>query len=365
MTQAVTSLHHSLAEGSSKKEWGKWIESRTVEAIILFLLFCDIMLVLTETGIDQHIICVEGVRVQKEHGEVAQLGVPLKFSSTFGMSLLEDKSAVTSLMDSTGHRGQRLRARGAGGGLVPSTPLGLPARWGSHLGPHNDTEGHYGLLPNDKLIKTHASVQDPSPEEGHEAHAEGAHAEGHVHEAHAEGAHGGHEAHAEGGHGHGHEHHGGALVCEDRHGHHAEHISHICHLCSIGILVIFTIEIGIKYWVHPVAFRANFWYMLDAFVVITSLILDVGIMWLEEQARDHDARAMQYIEIGLLTLRLWRVVRIGHGIVEVAHEEMEKQKELEKKVDGLRTENRGLRDVLQRRGLAAEAPPRTEEEEEG
>jgi hypothetical protein len=108
-----------------------------------------------------------------------------------------------------------------------------------------------------------------------------------------------------------------ALICETRFGPNAHEISHICHVVSVFILVLMLLECLLKLWIDPDHFLHNPFEVLDLVVVVLSLFADVVIL---PMVQNSDAKSAAETAMGLLLLcRLWRIVRIVHGVVLVAH----------------------------------------------
>ena len=131
------------------------------------------------------------------------------------------------------------------------------------------------------------------------------------------------EEEEEGGHGHGHH----SSVCEaglletacpagcDDHQHAAIHSLHtVLFSMTIAILGIFLLELSLLIiCLKPKVFFRKPFYVLDLVVVTTSLALELGFYFSNNEAVAELA--------GLLIFaRLWRFVRIGHGIIEVTNE---------------------------------------------
>jgi Ion transport protein len=93
---------------------------------------------------------------------------------------------------------------------------------------------------------------------------------------------------------------------------------HTAHLTmrwiTILILVTFLVElVVIIIACGPRTFFSNFFYCLDLFVVMVSLGLEIAFLLINT--------AQLELLLGLLLLaRLWRFVRIGHGIFEATYE---------------------------------------------
>jgi len=100
------------------------------------------------------------------------------------------------------------------------------------------------------------------------------------------------------------------------------------HWCTVTILVIFLIEnLAEMFVLGPCKFFQQFFLAVDFVVVLASLILQLVI---------HEMEFGQLATI-LIIFRLWRFVRIGHGIVEVAaeltHDQYEELIEFAKECD--------------------------------
>mmetsp|Transcript_33262 Transcript_33262/g.54909 ORF Transcript_33262/g.54909 Transcript_33262/m.54909 type:complete len:307 (+) Transcript_33262:85-1005(+) len=124
----------------------------------------------------------------------------------------------------------------------------------------------------------------------------------------------------------------------DSHKYPAVHTTHVTlRVTTVVILSIFMIELSILIAAcGPRKFFSNFFYVLDLFVVSVSLTLEIVFLTLDESQVE--------LIVGLLILaRLWRFVRIGHGIFATTHElaskEHEHHKEYLKKVEKLCKEN--------------------------
>lgn len=124
-----------------------------------------------------------------------------------------------------------------------------------------------------------------------------------------------------------------AVGC-NTHQHHAVHVAHeVLFWTTVAILVTFEMELlSLIYLLGPRQFLATFMYVLDLFIVTVSLALELAFHFSREELAEM---------AGILILfRLWRFVRIGHGLVastyEVqehrAHEAHGKMEELERKL---------------------------------
>jgi len=99
---------------------------------------------------------------------------------------------------------------------------------------------------------------------------------------------------------------------------------------SIAILSVFELELFSIFCVVRSLFFHNFWYMLDLLIVTVSLVIEVLIY--------KHILVYEESEIGLLVfIRLWRFVRIGHGIYVDTHEfEHVKIERMEHEIEELR-----------------------------
>jgi len=138
-----------------------------------------------------------------------------------------------------------------------------------------------------------------------------------------------------------HQHHAtGAFVCEGPHGETVERIEHRCHQISVSILSIFLVELILKVWIHPKEFFSRPLHVLDLVVVVVSLICDVIIVPMLEGYRAR-GQVMLFTS-ALMILRMWRVVRVMHGLHEVMHSEIEGSQDLASDLDAALAEIKRL-----------------------
>lgn len=105
-------------------------------------------------------------------------------------------------------------------------------------------------------------------------------------------------------------------------------------IATLVILTIFFVELHVTLVaLTPRIFFCQLWYTLDYVIVTTSLILEITFLALDKDTLTSIA--------GLIILgRLWRFVRIGHGILEFAHEiAQDKIDELQGRIEELRKEH--------------------------
>jgi len=140
------------------------------------------------------------------------------------------------------------------------------------------------------------------------------------------------------------------LVCETPEGHHAHHVLHACHVISITILCIFMIELLLKIWVHGEEFFQSSFEVMDLVVVSLSLFCDLYIAHLLESQRDSQFPA-EALEILLITMRLWRVVRIVHGVYEIKFME---DRRVELKLEEKDAKIHKLGEALKAKGVSVE-----------
>lgn len=123
---------------------------------------------------------------------------------------------------------------------------------------------------------------------------------------------------------------------------------------SISILIIFLAELFLLVCaVGPLLFVRNFFYLFDLVIVATSLALELAL------------RAEIAEDVGglLIFVRLWRLLRISHGIFTDTHEhEHHHIGKLEKEIKHLKREVEQLRTQL---GKPSFVLPSQQEEEDG
>lgn len=126
----------------------------------------------------------------------------------------------------------------------------------------------------------------------------------------------------------------------DSHKWHTVHVIEDVLICvTISILTVFFIELNaLMIAITPGIYFRQMFYALDYFIVTISLGLEVMFFSLGDDAL---ASLVGLVIVG----RLWRFVRIGHGIVEIA-EEMAHEQHLQEQV--YTTE---LEDLLQQHGI--------------
>ena len=88
---------------------------------------------------------------------------------------------------------------------------------------------------------------------------------------------------------------------------------------TVVILSIFFLELTVEMVaLTPRVFFCQFWFLLDYVIISISLALEVAFRIKQED--------IYQSFVGLLVVvRIWRFVRIGHGIVEVTHENVHNQ----------------------------------------
>ena len=111
----------------------------------------------------------------------------------------------------------------------------------------------------------------------------------------------------------------------DEHKYPGEHIAHEV-LFSLTMIILITFEIELLLMVYllgPKEFFSQVWYVLDLFIVTVSLVLELVFKFV----RDDIIQDL----VGILVLfRVWRFVRIGHGLIvstfEIQEEKIEELK---------------------------------------
>ncbi|CAG2167965.1 unnamed protein product [Oppiella nova] len=142
----------------------------------------------------------------------------------------------------------------------------------------------------------------------------------------------------------------------------AHTIAEVLHYTSIAILCIFTIEIIFKVYVFRTEYVKHKSEIFDAFIVITSLTLDLVFIKHED--------ILRYIGL-VIILRLWRIVRVIHGIAISVKTPLEHSYEKEKRkrekgdkelaemhlyVNSLEIEIMNLRSILNNNGIVDGVP---------
>jgi hypothetical protein len=85
---------------------------------------------------------------------------------------------------------------------------------------------------------------------------------------------------------------------------------------TVVILGLFEVELlTLIYLLGPVKFFKQFLYVLDLVIVSASLALELSLQYIG----DDNTVAAVLPEL-LIVFRVWRFVRIGHGLVASAHE---------------------------------------------
>lgn len=143
----------------------------------------------------------------------------------------------------------------------------------------------------------------------------------------------------------------------DPHKHEALHVVHdVLFASSVSILSIFLLELLVLLAILRVSFFRNYLYIFDLFVVSSALALEIAL-------RKSDANDVAGF---LILLRLWRFMRIAHGLatitLESSHDDehashgtqasstsssqASKSKELEERIAALSAENAQLKQQL-------------------
>jgi hypothetical protein len=377
-----------------KRAVGHFLSNWKWEMVIVLLIFCDLATVAIEVSIDYNILCVGGAevpmgpgqltKVAREPREVAEEHSPaMEFFAHQPYSPRGSSSG--SLQPSTVNKSAAyfwqgdLTARPQTGAVMlqVSSPEGVAKiayvvhekndmqqessdSVGSKGEPHSKSSEE--VQPSmegsgERELKGEQQSDATGPEEGISErkvyHIEGKpipddfkkEGEGEMgqpgenvaeHEGGAVAAeHGGHES---------------ALICQGKHGETLHHIAHACHLLSCGILVVFLVELLLKAWVNFHHFIHSKLHVLDFAVVSVSLIVDTLLPVFMDYV-NHDRRKVEmYADIvnGLLVvLRIWRIVRVFHGIFNTVQKGYNYMQELKEIVKDRDAENARLKAELQ------------------
>lgn len=272
MTQAIEKLHEGQHPSSIKYKVGVIIGSRWVEFAIMVLLFIDLVLVKIEVGVNNHILCIEGVL----------------------LSIPQEK--ILELRDVEGPADTNFQI------LQPAQNMSLISRRKS-------------LLSQRKLVSVQSSLAGEgsgrSVSEEQEAELAVARSTGeHVH------------------------HPAGSLICEDKHGHTAHHLEHTCHMWSTIILCIFMLELMIKIWVSPRVFFGNIYHVLDFVIVSLSLAFDIASYLLQWMGLEIVSVILIICRLWRILRIVHALFELVHTQVEhvdeLEHEVAETQAELDK-----------------------------------
>lgn len=137
-----------------------------------------------------------------------------------------------------------------------------------------------------------------------------------------------------------------ALIC-DGPGSHSRHIrAHNLHQWSIAILTIFLIELLAKAWSGWEHFINSKLHVLDLTVVAVSLAVDLSLSSLQEAVNQHATRmelGADILNFVLVAFRLWRVLRVMHGMFNAVHHVYEHEKEQNAKISEQEAELQQLR----------------------
>lgn len=140
----------------------------------------------------------------------------------------------------------------------------------------------------------------------------------------------------------------------DEHKFSGAHVAHdALFWTTVVILVAFEVELLLlMYLLGPVKFVHHCMYVLDLIIVTVSLVFELVLYFIGQ-----DSAAALLPEL-LIIFRVWRFVRIGHGLVasahEVGHEKMHVAFEHMDKLEGL----------LRANGVKAPERPNTLRQEE-
>jgi hypothetical protein len=104
--------------------------------------------------------------------------------------------------------------------------------------------------------------------------------------------------------------------CELQPDHWLHHVATALYWTSIGILCIFLIELFLLIACLEYRFFTHFWYDVDLVVVLTALVMELL----------YKHTVALYIEF-IVILRLWRVLRIFHGMYATHQKTLEQERE--------------------------------------
>lgn len=289
-----SSSSSSASHSSPKHEEGGWLRrvltSHVLDIIVVVLVVFDVSLVTVETLIDFHLVCIDGIIVPMAPHQVVDLVGLGKVPA----SLVVHATRLTGLQDGSWGSSREM----------PASPRRLPVPVPGRVdelapapvasqGIANDDTATMSGQTRGAVVGGFGDVQAPQAsrvsfvETTKRAAPESAYAS--------------------------------ALVCDARKGTTAYRISRRCHTLSLYILAFFMLELTLKMCVTPTEFFHSFLHKLDLFVVSVSIFMDT---FLYNHFGD--------IFTVLVLIRLWRVVRIFHGIIELFDNELEARHHIEK-----------------------------------
>lgn len=299
-------------EDHHKSKLANFLSSRTLDIIILALVLADVLCVSVESAIDLHVACVGGVVVPMAPGRLVEFGntqTALTQADNVGKSdasLAEGSLAAAENLSVAAAEVVAITASGdventeefsatmdRPTNTTPPASVLSRSRRSKAMRPRPPPQGRLESLddgivdrPSQQRNFTPIALLTKEMEEEETRHPPS------------------------------------ALVCDSRHGPKAHHIAHTAHKFSIYILVIFTLELFLKIYVNPRHFFGNCWEVLDLVVVLVSLALDTVVEGYFEEV----------VEV-LICCRLWRVVRIVHGFIEIESSDAEYINELKEELE--------------------------------
>jgi len=275
LESARTGEHHE--EGTLKYHVASILHSKVLESIVVLLIFLDIGLLCVEAGIDHHVICINGRVVSNTTNAVKPVAAWLDKLNL----QLEHELESSHPMINEHELGSS--QQGSGAGLASLR--------------HNRGQG-FKIVPDSYHTRASA-VQITSPHDPH------GHSRGHSKE---------------------------VLMCDTRRGPRANAIAHKCHAASIAILCFFLLEISLKCWLDPEKFYKNWFTVIDATVVVVSLLVDTVVIWIVQSFSSGHTWQLTLIVAALLFVRMWRIIRIVHGLLGYMHEKQQQQEEVVEEV---------------------------------
>jgi hypothetical protein len=127
--------------------------------------------------------------------------------------------------------------------------------------------------------------------------------------------------------------------------HWVEKLHHALFVMSMCILAVFALELIVLFFAIGLrAFCTNFLYVLDFSIVSVAIILEIISRARAEEPKSTDGWLFNDLPTLLLVSRVWRFIRVGHGVFDVTekHDE-EKLEALEKEIRHLKTELQAFR----------------------
>lgn len=286
MTQdhaALERLHEIHRPDDWRHKLGNIIEHRYVELIILLLIFCDILLVSVEIGIDHHYLCVHGERVDMPPGKIWKM---------------DDET----LPSDHAHASFALR--------------GLKVR---HLAWDDLPDHSHSELAG--LREPHHS-EESHQADGHEAHNGASH---HPQRSLVCEDRNGHHTH---------------------HVAHTCHLWSIVILFVFLVELLIKLAINPSGFMHNRYHVLDLTVVVLSIIIDTLVMYIIAHLKDPNVDKTTVREEVELATLLLIVCRIWRVARIFHGVFEVVQKDQHEKEELQEEVDKAKAENEKLQEQL-------------------